>query len=141
MSQVPMLGLPDFCQPFVLETDASDFGVGAVLMQGDRPLALAPEHSGLSVYDKELLVVLIAVEKWRHYLEGGRFIIKTDYESLKFLLQQKLHTHLQRKGMSKLMGLDYVIQYQRGYENKAADALSRCLEEGGAAAITALTPN
>jgi len=111
-------------------------------MQEGRPLAfisqaLAPKHLGLSVYDKELLVVLIVEEMWRHYLEGDRFIIKTDHESLKFLLPQKLYTHIQRKGMSKLMGLDYIIQYRKGYQNKAADALSRCLEERGAAAITA----
>ena len=125
MSKVPTLSLLDFNQPFVLETDASDSRVGAILTQGGRPLAfisqaLVPKHLGLSVYDKELLVVLIVIEKWRHYLEEGRFIIKTDHESLKFLLQQKLHTHLQRKGMSRLMGLDYVIQYRRVQENKAA---------------------
>ena len=51
----------------------------------------------------------MAVDKWRHYLEGGTFVIKTDYESLKFLLQQRLNTHLQQKGMTKLMGLDYSI--------------------------------
>jgi len=149
MSDVPTLGLPDFNEPFTLEIDASEGEVGAVLMQRGRPLAfisqaLAPKHKGLSVYDKELLAMLIAVEKWRHYLEGGSFVIKTDHESLKFLSQQKLHTHLQRRGMSKLMGLDFTIQYRRGYENKAAGALSRCLakiEEGTVAAITAVTPN
>ena len=91
MSEVPILGLPNFNQPFVLETDASDCGVGAVLMQGGRSLAfisqtLAPKHLCLSVYNKELLAVLIVVEKWRHYLEGGKFIIRTDHESFKFLL-------------------------------------------------------
>ena len=70
---------------------------------------LGPKHLGLSIYEKELLAVLMAVDKWRHYLEGGRFITKTDYESLKFLLQQKLQTQLQRKGMAKLMVLDYII--------------------------------
>ena len=118
-------------------------------MQEGRPLAfisqaLAPKYRGLSVYDKELLAVLIAVEKWRHSLEGGSFVIKTDHESLKFLSQQKLHTHLQPKGMPKLMGLDYTIQYRRGYENKAANALSRCLhevEDGTPAAITTITPD
>ena len=66
----------------------------------------------------------------------GRFVIKTDRESLKFLLQQKLQTQLQKKGMAKLMGLDYSIQYKKGKENQATDALSSCHEEGQATAVT-----
>lgn len=68
-------------------------------------------------------------------------MIKTDHQSLKFLLQQKLHTQLQKKGMAKLMGLDYTIQYKKGKDNVMADALSRCQEEGEAVAITALVPD
>ena len=97
MSGVSVLGLFDFSKPFVLETDACGTGVGAVLVQEGRPLAflsqaLGPKHVGLSIYEKEFIVVLMAVDKWRHYLEVGRFIIKMDHESLKFLLQQKLQT-------------------------------------------------
>ena len=91
MSRVPMLGLPDFNKPFVLEMDACGVGVGAVLMQDGKPLAfpsqdLSPRHLGLSIYDKEFLAVLMAAKRWRHYLEMGRFVIKIDHESLKFLL-------------------------------------------------------
>jgi len=114
VSTVPVLGLPNFNEPFTLETDACGVGVGAVLMQKGRPLAflsqaLSVRHLGLSIYEKEFLAVLIAVERWRHYLEVGRFIIKTDHESPKFVLQQKLQTQLQKRGMVKLMGLDYTI--------------------------------
>ena len=99
MTHALTLALLDFSKPFVLETDACDMGVGAVLMQGGKPLAyisqaLAPKHLGLSIYDKELNVVLIAVEKWRHYLEGNQFVMRTGHESLKFLLQQRLHMQL-----------------------------------------------
>ena len=52
-----------------------------------------------------------------------------------------IHTYLQKKGMAKLMDLDYVIQYRKGKENIAADALSRCMEEGMVALITVVTPN
>ena len=76
------------------------------------------------------MALVIVVERWRHYLEGGQFIIKTDHESLKFLLLQKLHTHLQRKGMAKLMGMDYNIQYRKGREKVVTNALSMCTKEG-----------
>jgi len=146
MSEVPTLGLPDFDKPFVLETDASASGVRVVLVQEGRSLAflnkaLAPRHLGLSIYEKELLAVLMVVDKWRHYLEGSKFVIKTDHESLKFLLQQKLLTQLQWKGMTKLMGLDYVIQYRKGKEYLAANALSRCYEAGHAAALMVVVPD
>jgi len=92
MTHAPILALPDFSRPFILETNACELGVGAVLVQEGKPLAflsqaLAPKHLGLSIYDKELLAVLIAVGKLRYYLEGNQFIIITDHESLKFLLQ------------------------------------------------------
>ncbi|XP_019225505.1 PREDICTED: uncharacterized protein LOC109207079 [Nicotiana attenuata] len=99
-----------------------------------RPIAffsktLAPRHMGLSTYEKEYMAVLSVVDRWRHYLQGSYFIIKTDHHSLKYLLEQRVTTALQQKGLTKLLGLDYEIQYKRGAENKVADALSRRQEE------------
>ena len=146
ITQALVLALPNFSKTFVVETDACDVGVGAVLMREGRPLVyisqtLSPKHLGLSVYDKELLVVLVAIDKWRHYLESSHFIIKTDHESLRFLLQQRLHTQLQRKGASKLLGLDYTIKYRQGRENRVVDALSRREGEGSCYAITTIIPD
>ena len=59
----------------------------------------------------------MAVEKWRHYLEQEQFIIQTDHESLKYLLDQKIHTAIQKKGLTKLLGLRYKILYRKGREN------------------------
>lgn len=92
-----VLMLPDFSQPFVLETDASGTGVGAVLMQRGHPLvfmskALGPHLQGLSMYEKEYLVVLMAVEQWRCYLQHTEFHIITDHKSLMQLTEQRLHT-------------------------------------------------
>ncbi|GMI90521.1 hypothetical protein HRI_002721400 [Hibiscus trionum] len=97
MCTAPVLALPNFTKPFSLETDASSRGIGAVLSQEGRPVAflskaLGPRHADLSVYEREYLAILLAVTKWRHYLEGGPFIIKTDHEALKHLLEQKLTT-------------------------------------------------
>jgi RNase H-like domain found in reverse transcriptase/Reverse transcriptase (RNA-dependent DNA polymerase) len=73
MCEAPVLAMPNFSQPFILETDASDKGIGAVLMQGKRPIAYMSQTLGvrnqqLSVYEKEFLALLTAVQKWRHYL-------------------------------------------------------------------------
>lgn len=61
-------------------------------------------------------------------MEQGQFFIKIDHESIKYLLEQRLHTNLQQRDISKLLGLDYKILYRKGIENKVADALSRQLE-------------
>ncbi|XP_019183954.1 PREDICTED: uncharacterized protein LOC109178857 [Ipomoea nil] len=126
----PVLTLPDFNKEFVVEADACYKGMGAVLMQGGKPVAyfskgFGNKHLGLSIYEKEYLSIINAVDKWRPYLIGGHFIIRTDHQSLKFLLEQKITTTMQQKGLTKLLGLSYTIQYKKGVDNCVADALSR----------------
>ena len=64
------------------------------------------------------------VERWMHYLEYDQFIIKTDHEIIKFLLEQKLYTPIQMKGLTKLLELRFIIQYRKMKENMIVDALS-----------------
>jgi hypothetical protein len=79
----PVLALPDFRKTFVIDTDACDTGVGAVLQQDGHPIAymskpLSNRNKGLSTYEKECLAILMAVEQWRPYLQHLEFVIRTD---------------------------------------------------------------
>jgi hypothetical protein len=105
----PVLALPNFKKQFVVETDASDKGVGAVLMQDNHPIAylskaLGPKAQAMSAYEKECLAVIMAVTKWRSYLQH-QFTIATDHKSLVHLGEQKLQKGLQQKAFIKLLGL------------------------------------
>ncbi|GJY42186.1 retrotransposon-related protein [Tanacetum coccineum] len=135
MISAPVLSLPNFDQPFIVETDASGVGLGAVLQQNGHPIAylsktLSAKHQALSTYEKEFLAVLLALEKWRGYLLDRHFVIKTDHYSLKYLLDQRITTPTQMKWLPKLMGFDYEVTYKKGSENIAADALSRVQIQG-----------
>jgi hypothetical protein len=83
LCSAPVLGIPNFSKPFGIETDACQAGVGAVLLQDGHPLAyvskpLGPKTQGLSIYEKEYLAILTAVEQWHSYLQLAEFIIFTD---------------------------------------------------------------
>ncbi|KAG6402647.1 hypothetical protein SASPL_134849 [Salvia splendens] len=145
MTTAPVLHLPDFNKPFYLETDASDVGIGAVLLQDEHPLAFYSKKLGLrrrsaSTYHKELYAIVEAVQKWRQYLLGREFVIRSDQKSLKELLQQVVQTPDQHFYIRKLMGFKFRIEYKQGSTNRAADALSRVemLETETASLFTAL---
>lgn len=91
-----VLAQPDFQETFYVETDAYGLGIGFVLQQEAKPIAIfskasTVKHHALSINDKEML----AVKKWHPYLVGRHFIIKIDHQSLKFLSKQKAITPYQ----------------------------------------------
>lgn len=86
---------------------------------------LSQRHLALSVYDKEMLAVVSAVQHWRPYLLGHHFVILTDHRTLEYFLSQRITTPAQQKWLLKLVGYDYSISYRAGKNNTVLDALSR----------------
>jgi hypothetical protein len=74
---------------------------------------------------KEALAILQALKKWRHYVLGNHLIIKTDQQSLRYMITQRIIEGIQHKLLMKLVEFNYSIEYKKGKENKIADALSR----------------
>ena len=85
ISTTPVLALPDLQRPFEIETDASDYAMGVVLMQHGKPICYHLETFNSAVvnyptYDKELYALVQSVKKWKHYLMGKETIIHTDHQ-------------------------------------------------------------
>lgn len=128
--QAPVLSLPDFSNSFSLETDASLYSIGAVLLQDNHPISyfskkLCPRMQKASTYIREHFAITFAIAKWRHYLLRAKFYIYTDQQSLKNLMQQVIQTPEQQYYLTKLLEYNYEILYKPGKSNVAADALSR----------------
>lgn len=125
---------PGFSLPFVIQTDASDYGLGAVLTQqhpdGEHAISfiscsLSPAERKYSTTEKECLAVVWAIEKFRPYVEGTRFKVITDHFSLLWLHRLKNPSgRLARWGL-RLQAFDFDIEHRKGKENLVPDFLSR----------------
>ena len=72
-----------------------------------------------------MLAILHALTKFRQYLVGNKFKIKTDHNNLKYFLEQKEFNERQQKWVNKVQAYDFEIEYVKGKNNVVADALSR----------------
>ncbi|KAI2663199.1 Transposon Tf2-6 polyprotein [Labeo rohita] len=140
-TSAPILRHPDPQRPFIVEVDASSTGVGAVLSQRQGqpsktfPCAfyshkLSPAERNYDVGNRELLAIKLALEEWRHWLEGARhpFTILTDHKNLEYLRAAKVLNHRQARWSLFFTRFDFVINYRPGSQNTKADALSRVHE-------------
>ncbi|KAL0147126.1 hypothetical protein M9458_057650 [Cirrhinus mrigala] len=142
-STAPILHHPDPDQPFVVEVDASSTGVGAVLSQrhGEPPKLfpcayfshkLSPAECNYDVGNRELLAIKLALEEWRHWLEGAKhpFTVLTDHRNLEYLRSAKTLNHRQARWALYFTRFRFQVTYRPGSQNTKADALSRVHEPG-----------
>ena len=130
MCSAPVLVTPYFKKTFIIECDASGNGTGAVLMKDGRPIAfesraIKGKNLHKPIYEKEMLAILHALKQWHPYLIGIHFKVKTNHDSLKYFLEQRLSSEEQQKWVTKMLGYDFEIIYKKGKQNVVADALSR----------------
>ena len=141
----PVLANPDFSRQFNLQCDASQTGVGCVLYQvndngEEHPVAFMSQklnsaQRNYSITELECLAAVLAVKKFRAYIEGSHFKIITDHASLKWLMSQKdLSGRLARWSL-KLQSFDFEVEYRKGTANIVPDTLSRIYSD----AITTAT--
>eukprot|EP00983_Pelagomonas_calceolata_P068261 1149838-Pelagomonas_calceolata.AAC.1 len=121
---------PDFLLPFVVVCDASKEGIGAVLLQKQRPLAYEsrkprPAEVNYTTGEQELLAVVHAFKIWRCYLEGPYFTVVTDRSPLVHLPSQPNLSGRQVRWPEYLQRFHFDWVYKPGTGNLAADALSR----------------
>jgi hypothetical protein len=132
----PILLLPDRDKPYVMETDASDFAVGAVLLQTGNDVLLHPvafescklnkaQHN-YPAQERELLAIIHAWRKWHIYLDGAvqTTVVYTDHASLTYLLTQILLSKRLCRWIEEFAEMDIEIKYKRGSDNVVPDALS-----------------
>ncbi|KAJ1088807.1 hypothetical protein NDU88_001962 [Pleurodeles waltl] len=137
-STAPVLTHPDANQPFIVEADASDVAIGAVLSQRNKdtgqlhPVAymsrkLNEAEQNYVIAEKELLVICDAFKEWRHHLLGAKYTITvyTDHRNLQFMSSARLLTPRQLRWMLFFAKFDFVVTFQPDKDNRKADTLSR----------------
>jgi hypothetical protein len=136
-TEAPILAIFDPEQPIIVETDASDYAIGACISQIGKdgkihPIAflsrkMSPAESNYDIHDKELLAIVAAFQDWRVYLEGSKYPIKvlTDHKNLTYFTTTKVLNRRQVRWAELLASYNFQIHYQKGSENGRADALSR----------------
>ncbi|CAN6552365.1 unnamed protein product [Malus baccata var. baccata] len=138
LTSAPIIVPPDWSLPFELMCDASDYALGAVLGQrkDKQPhviyyasRTLNDAQLNYSTTEKELLAVVFALDKFRSYLIGTKWIVYTDHAALKYLLTKKEAKPRLIRWMLLLQEFDIEIQDKKGSENVVADHLSRMVHE------------
>src|SRR6266542_1484840 len=136
LTEEPILAHPDFTKMFKLYTDASDVGLGAVLMQEDdqgkdrvicyKAKTLLPAEKNYPTTEKECLAVMWAMQKFKHFLGGGQpFEVYTDHVVLKTLVTHENPSSRKARWIEKMAPFNFTIHYRPGVKMDHADFASR----------------
>jgi len=133
----PILAHFDATRPVIIESDASDFAIGAILLQRDtenhlHPVAFhsrkfKPAEINYEIHDKELLAIVDAFKHWRRYCEGAKHPVEvfSDHQNLEYFTTTKVLNRRQARWAQELAGIDFKTYYRLGTQNGKPDALSR----------------
>ncbi|KAI2643107.1 Retrovirus-related Pol polyprotein from transposon 17.6 [Labeo rohita] len=134
LTSEPVLRAPDFNRPFLVQTDASDTGLGAVLSQvtdgEEHPVIyisrkLTKPERNYAAVEKEALAVKWAVLELRYYLLGRRFTLITDHAPLQWMAKTKETNARVTRWFLALQDFHFDVQHRSGASNANADGLSR----------------
>lgn len=135
LMEAPILAFPHPDGKIRITTDGCGYGIAAILEQSVfdepyRPLAYASRtltdcETRYTITEIECLAVVFALQKFRQYIHGRNFVVKTDHHSLQYLLNLKDPNSRLARWQLKMQGYDYVIEYKPGVNIKHVDALSR----------------
>ena len=134
LTNSPVLTYPNYSLPFIVTTDASTDGIGAVLSQciegTEKPIAFYSRsinkcEKKYPIFDLEGLAIKCALQKWRYYLLGYNIIVRTDNQPIMHLLRSKDCQGRIGKYLTTIMEYNPTFQYLPGKSNIVADYLSR----------------
>ena len=133
----PILMLPDVNKPFVLRTDASYYGLGAVILQEYdgilKPVCYAGKKLNASeikysVIEKECYGIVWGINRFKEFLYGKEFVLQTDHLPLRYLGNMKNKNDRLYRWILSIQSYSFRIEYIKGKENVCSDMLSRCIE-------------
>lgn len=150
LTSAPILRQADETLPYSLKTDASNYAIGAVLVQGEaeeeHPVEyasrlLTPAERNYSTTEREALAVVWAVSKFRGYIEGAAVTIVTDHQPLKWLMNLRSPSGRLARWALQLQPYNLLVKYTPGRTNVVADTLSRppCCDEKAVCSLCIIT--
>jgi hypothetical protein len=134
LTSAPILRITDPNEDFIVCTDECNEGLGGVLSQEEFVICYESrkfkEHErNYATHDLELAAIVHALRKWRHYLMGKRFELRTNHNGLKYLFDQPNLNARQIRWLEILSEYNFDIKHIKGKEYKVVDALSRRVHE------------